>query len=253
MATYLYRLGTWSVANRRKFLAGWVLVLAAVAACAVSFKGHTNNKFEVPGTESQRAQDLLHEKFPGTGGASARLVFAAPSGEKLTDRANRAAIQATLDRARKADEVSSVVDPFEAHALTEDGRVGYADVVYPVPADQISDRAKDELAATAGPARGAGLSVEFGNGIVSEAKEANSEGTGMLIAYAVLAITLGSLLAAGLPLLTALIGVATGTRAANGNVTDDQGHPVSGDVSKDVSIGIPVPQLGLQIDWALST
>ena len=59
----------------------WVAVLAAVIASAMAFKGHTNDKFVVPGTESQQAQDLLEQKFPGAGGASARVVFAAPKGE----------------------------------------------------------------------------------------------------------------------------------------------------------------------------
>jgi putative drug exporter of the RND superfamily len=244
MATYLYRLGAWAFTNRRKVLGIWVLVLTTVAVCAVTFKGQTNNKFEVPGTESQRAQDLLHEKFPGTGGASARIVFVAPAGEKLSDAENRKAIEATMARARKADEVSSVIDPFEAHALTADRRVGYGDVIYPVPADQIGDRAKDELAEVAAPARAAGLTVEFGNGIVSESKEANSEGTGMLIAYLVLAVTLGSLLAAGLPLVTAIMGVAIGVVGLTA---------LSGVVEQSETAPILATMLGLAvgIDYAL--
>jgi putative drug exporter of the RND superfamily len=79
-----------------------------------------------------------------------------------------------------------------------------------VPADQISDAARDELAESAKPAEKAGLRVEFGGGLVAEAAEASSEGTGMMVAFLVLAITLASLVAAGLPLITAIIGVATG-------------------------------------------
>ena len=62
----------------------------------------------------------------------------------------------------------------------------------------------------AAPSESAGLQVEFNGGLVTEAKESSAEGTGMMIAFVVLAITLGSLLAAGLPLLTALIGVGIG-------------------------------------------
>ena len=85
MATYLYRLGGWAFVHRRTVVGAWVLVLVAFAAAAVAFKGPTNDQFSVPGTQSQEAQDLLHEKFPGAGGASARVVFVAPAGEKLTD------------------------------------------------------------------------------------------------------------------------------------------------------------------------
>jgi uncharacterized membrane protein YdfJ with MMPL/SSD domain len=244
MATYLYRLGAWAFRNRWKVVGIWVLVLSVVAACAVSFKGHTNNKFEVPGTESQRAQDLLHKKFPGTGGASARIVFVAPAGEKLTDASNRAAIDETLAKARKASQVTSVIDPFRADAVTDDKRVGYADVIYPVPADQIGNRARDELAATAEPARDAGLTVEFGNGIVTESKESTAESTGMMIGYVVLAITLGSLLAAGLPLLTALIGVAIGVIGLTA---------LSGVIDQSETAPILATMLGLAvgIDYAL--
>ena len=87
----------------------------------------------MPGTESQRAQDLLHEKFAGAGGASARVVFAAPSGERLTDPDNRAAVMASVSKAKKAEDVSFVIDPFSARALSADKRIGFADVIYPVP------------------------------------------------------------------------------------------------------------------------
>ena len=70
MATYLYRLGGWAFTNRRKVLFGWLAILAVVIGCAASFSGQFSSKFEVPGTESQDAQDLLREKFPGAGGAS---------------------------------------------------------------------------------------------------------------------------------------------------------------------------------------
>jgi uncharacterized membrane protein YdfJ with MMPL/SSD domain len=207
MATYLYRLGGWAFENRRKVLIGWLAVLAVVVASAGAFSGQFSTKFEVPGTESQRAQDLLHEKYPGAGGASARVVFAAPAGEKLTDPANRAAVMESVAEARKAREVSFAIDPFEGRALSESGRIGYADVVYPVPADEVDDAARDQLEASAEPARGAGVQVEFGGGLVTDESEAGSEAAGIMLGFLVLAITLGSLVAAGLPLLTAILGV----------------------------------------------
>jgi RND superfamily putative drug exporter len=208
MASNLYRLGGWAFAHRRGVLVGWVVVLGLVFASVAAFKGEFSTRFEVPGTESQRAQDLLHEKYPGAGGASARVVFAAPAGENLTDPENRAAIMRSVARARTADGVALVVDPYRAHALGDAGRIGYADVIYPKPADEIDDTARDELKASAEPARAAGLQVEFGGGLVTDESEAGSEGAGIMIGFLVLAITLGSLLAAGLPLLTAIIGVA---------------------------------------------
>jgi len=210
MATHLYRLGGWAFRRRKTVLALWAAVLAAVIASAMAFGGPTNDKFSVPGTESQEAQDLLEAKFPAASGTYARIVFAAPEGEKLTDSENKAAVRATLEQASHAADVSGVSDPYETKAITSDGRVAYGDVIYPVPAHEIDDAARDELADTAAPAEKAGLQVEYGGGLVAEEAEASSETMGMLIGFVVLAITLGSLLAAGMPLLTALIGVGMG-------------------------------------------
>jgi putative drug exporter of the RND superfamily len=244
MARHLYRLGGWAFDHRRKVLVGWIVALAVVIASAGAFSGQTVNKFEVPGTESQQAQDLLREKYPGAGGAAARVVFAAPKGEKLTDAENRAAVMASVAKAKKADEVSLVVDPFQAKAISPDGRIGFADVVYPVPADEIDEHARDELEHTARPAEAGGLHVEFGGNLITEESEHGSEGTGMLVAFVVLAITLTSLLAAGLPLLTALIGVSIGV----GGLT-----ALSGLIELSDTAPILATMLGLAvgIDYAL--
>jgi RND superfamily putative drug exporter len=244
MATHLYRLGGWAFRRRKTVLALWAVVLAGVIAGAMAFGGATNDKFSVPGTESQQAQDLLEAKFPAASGTYARIVFAAPEGEKLTDPANKAAVEATLDKAKHAADVSAVSDPFETKALTSDGRVGFGDVIYPVPAHEIDDAARDELADTAAPAEAAGLQVEYGGGLVAEEAQASSESMGMLIGFMVLAITLGSLLAAGLPLLTALVGVGlgvTGVTALSGVI----------DVSSVAPTLATMLGLAVGIDYAL--
>ncbi len=114
----------------------------------------------------------------------------------------------SVAKASRAEDVSVVIDPYKARAISQDGRIGYADVIYPMPADEIGDPAREELEASAEPAAAAGLQVEFGGGLVTEESEAGSESAGIVIGFLVLAITLASLVAAGLPLLTAILGVA---------------------------------------------
>lgn len=133
MATYLYKLGRWSYDRRRLVVGLWLAVLVAVGACAAAFSGQTNNKFEVPGTESQQAQELLEQRYPEASGTYARVVFAAPEGESLNEGSYKAGVDATLAEASKAAEVSQV----SKLTTTEDGRIGYADVVYPVPSSEI--------------------------------------------------------------------------------------------------------------------
>jgi RND superfamily putative drug exporter len=172
------------------------------------------------------------------------MVFAAPKGEKLTDKKNKEAVEASLAQAKQAEGVTQVADPYQAHSITKDGRIAYADVIYPMPADEIDDPARDELSASAQAARDAGLQVEFGGGIVTEESKSNSERMGMMIGFVVLAITLGSLLAAGLPLITAILGVlvgVTGLTALTGVF----------DVSDTAPILATMLGLAVGIDYAL--
>jgi RND superfamily putative drug exporter len=244
MATFLYRLGSWAFEHRRRVIVAWVLVLGLVVASAAAFSGKTNDKFTVPGTESQRAQELLEQKYPAASGAYARMVFAAPEGEKLTDQKNHDAVMASLAQTKQADDVAQVIDPYSAHAISKDGRIGYADVIYPVPADQIDDPARDELSASATPARDAGMQVEFGGGLVTDKSESNSEAIGMMVGFVVLAITLASLLAAGLPLVTAIVGVGIGVTSLTA---------LSGVIDMSSTAPILATMLGLAvgIDYAL--
>jgi uncharacterized membrane protein YdfJ with MMPL/SSD domain len=210
MASHLHRLGGWSHDHRRSVLIAWLLVLAAVIASAAAFKGQVDNTFEVPGTESQQAQQLLERKYPEASGAFARVVYAAPPGHRVDEPKYKQAVMDSVKRAKGADEVQTVIDPYSAKAISKDGRIAYADVIYPVPASQIDTQARDALAEVGAPAEKAGMQVEYGGGIATDQSGANSESAGMVVAFLVLAITLGSLLAAGLPLITAILGVGIG-------------------------------------------
>jgi RND superfamily putative drug exporter len=210
MATRLYRIGGWAFEHRKTVLVAWLVVLVGFIASAAAFSGKTSNEFSVPGTESQVAQDLLQDKFPEAGGGSARVVFAAPEGKKLTDAELKTAVMESVENASKAPEVTAVQDPYSMGAISKDGRIGFADVYYPVKAEEVEKSSADALEASTEPATKAGMQVEYGGGVVHEESESPAEAVGMLIGFLVLAITLGSLLAAGLPLLTALIGVSLG-------------------------------------------
>jgi uncharacterized membrane protein YdfJ with MMPL/SSD domain len=244
MATRLYRIGGWAFENRRKVIVGWLLVLVAFVASASAFSGKTSNEFSVPGTESQVAMDLLEEKFPEAGGGSARVVFAAPKGEKLTDAENKAAVMESVENASKAPEVTAVQDPYSVGAISKDGRIGFADVYYPVKAEEVEKSSADALEASTEPATKAGLQVEYGGGVVTEESESPAEKIGMMVGFLVLAITLGSLLAAGLPLITAAIGVilgTTGLTALSGAI----------DVSETAPVLASMLGLAVGIDYAL--
>ncbi|GAB2754918.1 MMPL family transporter [Streptomyces bullii] len=213
MATFLYKLGRLAFRRRHVVALIWValLTLAGVGAAGAPAAGTTS--FSIPGTEAQKAFDLLEERFPGMSadGATARVVFKAPDGEKMTDAGNRATVDKTVRELSDGSEVASVTNPYQARAVSKDGTIAYAQVSYKVSGMELQDASKDALEDAAQHARDAGLTVEVGGDALQAVPHTGtSEIIGIAVAAVVLVITFGSLLAAGLPLLTAIVGVGIG-------------------------------------------
>ncbi|MEU2622536.1 MMPL family transporter [Streptomyces sp. NPDC007157] len=213
MATFLYKLGRLAFRRRHFVALIWVALLTLAGVGAASAPAAGNTSFSIPGTEAQKAFDLLDQRFPGTSsdGATARVVFKAPAGEKMTDKLNKATVKKTVKELSGGSEVDSVADPYKGKAVSKDGRIAYASVRYKVSGMELEDSSRDALKAAAQDARDAGLTVEIGGDALSATPETgSSEVIGIAIAAVVLVITFGSLLAAGFPLLTAIIGVGIG-------------------------------------------
>ena len=212
MATLLYRLGRAAFRWRWCVTLLWVAVLGAVGFAATKAPAAPDDGFTMPGIESQRAFDLLEQRFPGTAadGASARIVFVAPNGEKVTATENKAAIEKLVTEAADGSQVASAVDPFTAKAVSKDASTAYSTVTFKVKADDLTGAAKTHLERAIDTAQKAGLTVEVGGDALATQPAAggSAEAIGIAIAAVVLLITFGSLAAAGLPLLTAIIGVA---------------------------------------------
>ncbi|MFC8092266.1 MMPL family transporter [Streptomyces sp. NPDC057301] len=213
MATFLYKLGRLAFRRRHFVALIWValLTLAGVGAASAPAAGTTS--FSIPGTEAQKAFDLLEQRFPGMSadGATARVVFKAPDGQKMTDAGNKATVEDTVKELSDGSEVTSVADPYTAKAVSKDGTVAYASVKYDVSGMELQDSSRDALEDAAKDARDAGLTVEIGGDALQTVPHTGAtEIIGIGVAAVVLVITFGSLIAAGLPLLTALIGVGIG-------------------------------------------
>ncbi|MDC0772941.1 MMPL family transporter [Streptomyces sp. HD] len=213
MATFLYKLGRLAFRRRHFVALIWVALLTLAGVGAASAPTAGNTSFSIPGTEAQKAFDLLEQRFPGMSadGATARVVFKAPDGEKMTDAANKATVEETVKELSDGSEVASVADPYTAHAVSKDGTIAYASVKYEVSGMELKDASREALQDAAQDARHAGLTVEVGGDALQTTPETGAtEIIGIAVAAVVLVITFGSLIAAGLPLLTALIGVGIG-------------------------------------------
>ncbi|MER6268668.1 MMPL family transporter [Streptomyces sp900105755] len=214
MATFLYKLGRFAFRRRHYVALIWVALLTLAGVAAASAPAAGSSSFSIPGTEAQKAFDLLDQRFPGASsdGATARVVFKAPAGEKMTDKLNKATVKKTVKELAAGSEVTSVTDPFKQHAVSKDGTVAYASVRYDVSGTELKDSSRNALEAAGHHAEKAGLTVEVGGDALQSGAAAGGAGEaiGLAIAAVVLVITLGSLVAAGLPLLTAIIGVGIG-------------------------------------------
>ncbi|MEV8060335.1 MMPL family transporter [Streptomyces antimycoticus] len=212
MATFLYRIGRWAFRRRRLVGGLWLGALVLALAAAAMAPAGEEEDLSMPGTESQKAFDLLDERFPESNsqGAEARLVFRAPDGQRVTARENRAAVQDTLGSLDGDDQVASTTDPYESGAVSEDGTIAYSTITYTEGAVDLTESTKSALEDAANQARDAGLTVEVGGSALDSEEEpgGTTELIGVAVAAVVLVLALGSLVAAGLSLLTALLGVA---------------------------------------------
>ncbi|MET8686146.1 MMPL family transporter [Streptomyces sp. NPDC004732] len=211
MATFLHRIGRAAFARRRLVVLLWVLVLGATGAAAASSSGPQDTAVTLPGTEAQRANDLLAEKFPAASadGASARVVVRAPAGEKISSAANRQALEDTLTGAKESSpRVAQVSDPFTDKTVSATGTTAYAQVTYTAKDTDLTDADHSGLDKALESGRDHGLAVEAsGNALEAPVESHSAEVIGFALAAVILFITFGSLAAAGLPLLTALLGV----------------------------------------------
>ncbi|WP_329224571.1 MMPL family transporter [Streptomyces canus] len=212
MATFLYRIGRWAFRRRRLVGGLWLgALLLAVAAAALAPAGEEED-LSMPGTESQKAFDLLDERFPQSNaqGAEARLVFRAPDGQRVTARENKTAVEDALGSLDGGGQVASTTDPYTTDAVSEDGTIAYSTITYTADAVDLTEPTKSALEDAANQARDAGLTVEIGGSALDAEEElgGTTELIGVAVAAVVLVLALGSLVAAGLSLLTAFTGVA---------------------------------------------
>ncbi|HET6951212.1 MAG TPA: MMPL family transporter [Acidimicrobiales bacterium] len=210
MADRLYRLGHAAVRRRRLVLALWLALLFATGIAAAVGGGTTSDTFTLPGTESQRAADLLDERFPEQGGSTAQIVVADAAG--VDSVGTRAAVGDLAAALRALPDVESVADPYGPDAVAPGDRtVLQFDVTYPMDAVEVPEASYAALVDAVDDARTGDIDVQMGGPVVdagSEEEPAGTEVIGLAVAVVVLLVTFGSVLAMGMPLVTALLGVA---------------------------------------------
>ncbi|GIG00164.1 MMPL family transporter [Catellatospora citrea] len=205
MSRTLHRIGARCAARPWLTVSAWVAALVLALGLAAAAGGTTRDDYDVPGTSSQAGTDLLRERFPDLSGTEARVVVHDPNGAKLDP-----ALLDQVASALRAVEQVGLAGPAQSSA---DGDTAIIDVRYTVPVTDLPDDAMDLLRAATGPARDAGLQVEYAGQVPEGEKPTSHTGelAGVLIALVLLIIAFGSVVAAGLPIISALVGLGIGS------------------------------------------
>ncbi len=245
----MLKLTRWCIAHRRRVFIAWVAIaiLTTVIASAAGRDYATN--FSLPGTESQRALDLLKKEFPAQSGDVDTIVFHVANGT-VDDPAVRSAMTKLLAQVSKDPHVVSVLSPYSPRGTVEisrDRKTAFATINYDKPNNQLPNAAGkpvlDQVDAVSVP----GLTVAAGGQVISNAEGFSvgpATAVGAVAALVILLFTFGSLAAAGMPLITAGFGLITGV-ALIGLATHVMNIP---NVSPDLALMIG---LGVGVDYAL--
>jgi len=211
MSHFLHRLALFAFRRRRLVLAAWLAAAIAAIAIAQLSGGKTNDNFTIPGTEAQHASDVLSAKLPAFSGGQTTIVFATTNGSgKVTDPDKKAAIETATAKLKTVPQVSTVVDPYQGRLVSQSGKVALEQVQWSAKAADVKDVNLDAVKKAVQPAQAAGVQVEYNGSVypgwnrqVSEAPEL----VGLIVAFVILMITFGAFVAAGMPILGAIIGV----------------------------------------------
>jgi uncharacterized membrane protein YdfJ with MMPL/SSD domain len=228
MSTLLYRLGSFCSRRRWVVLLVWACLVGVVGVGWVTLGARTSNDIRLPGTETQAATDFLAEEFSPQQNGQSNVVFHTPAGT-VFDTAARRAIKESVRRMKAVPDVTSVTSPYTRGArqllISEDETTAVAQVLMGIDAGAVTKDVANEVLEAAAPARDAGIQVEAGGVLgvrLAEEHSRRSEAIGLAVGIVILAVTFGALVAAGMPILTAMVALLVGLGLIGllGHVTD---------------------------------
>jgi len=253
MTAFLRRLGDWCGRHGVIVLTLWIALTGAVLGARLVFGAPTNNDVVIPESDAQVAHDLIRDKFDASngGGRTVQLVIYSPD-QPLTDKRPKKAVEAAIEEIRRLPEVVQVETPYRMGGMSSSLRIGLItvrmDADDPFSSSATADLPSGEdLVRVAAPATEAGIEVvpiDSSSPADKEIQTGPSEMIGMTIALLVLMFAFGTLVAALIPIFTALFSVALGL-----GVIGLLGHVI--DVPSQASVMATMIGIGVGIDYAL--
>jgi uncharacterized membrane protein YdfJ with MMPL/SSD domain len=195
----------------------WVVLLVIVFGAVAKLGALTSNDLTLPGTGSQKAKDLLQDRFPPQQNGANPIVFDITSG-KLTDQKYQQAIKDSVKAIKNQPHVYSVTNPLSsggqtAGLLSKDKQTAFAPVLMDVTSSDLTEEIAEDVLHAAKPAEDAGITTAAAGSIgttLSTEESETSEVVGIVVAMIILSLVLGSLVAMGMPILTAVLGLGAG-------------------------------------------
>jgi RND superfamily putative drug exporter len=250
MTGALYGLARYSARHRFVVLTVWLVMTVVLVGVSHRLGDNTNDNLKLPGTNSQLATDALSKSFPDQANGTSPIVLHVGNG-KLTDSKYAGAVNQAAADVAKSPDVASVINPLSsqgANALSKDKATGYLSVTLSVNPGQLSaGDAQAIINAAATPAHAAGIQVETGGALgakVSTPSTETSELIGIIAAMVILTLTFGTLTAMLLPILTAILALASTL-----SIITILGHEMT--VSTVAPTLATMIGLGVGIDYAL--
>lgn len=215
MAKILYKLGLFASKKAKLVIVSAIIILLAVGSIAVVLGINFDDDMSIPGTPAQDTIEMLEKEFPevGKAGAQLQVVLKAPDGKTLVDPDIQGVIGQLAAKVMELDGVEMVVTPDMLQNYNEDQTIAYLMAIYDVPSKEVTFDQVDDIRATFDITEDVGMQTELYSSeteIYPIEIHFLTEIIGIAIAFVVLFFTFGSLILAGMPILTASIGLVIG-------------------------------------------
>jgi RND superfamily putative drug exporter len=209
------RFATAITSHRKTVIIGWIAALIIVVGISGSVGSAFSEEFKLPQSDSTEAYELLEDRFPQQSGETSLIVFKADQG--VQSPAVKKKMEEVFKEVERQPHVTEVANPYEggggAAAISKDGKIAYATIQFNVQSNKLDKSKTKEIIAAAQGAAGNGLDVQLGGQPIQEAEEESGDSSffiGLLAAVVILLLTFGSVVAMGLPIITALFALGVG-------------------------------------------
>jgi RND superfamily putative drug exporter len=208
------RYATWITGHRKTVIIGWILSLIVIGAISGLVGSDFSEEFKLPSSDSTEAYELLEDRFPAQSGETSLIVFKAAEG--VESPAVKSKMEGLFSKVEKFPHVTEVANPYEgggAASVSKDGKIAYATIQFDTQSNKLDKEKTKAIISDAQSTAGGGLQIELGGQPIQEAEEESGDSSffiGLLAAVIILLLTFGSVVAMGLPIITALFALGVG-------------------------------------------